>query len=148
MHFKLVWLNCLWMMLPLLLWNLFLSPKITAARITSDAHSAAWLLIAENITRIAVFALPLLLPLQIKDTLSRAGLAVYILGTLIYFASWLPLVLAPSSPWSNSIPGLFAPRLTPCLPFLGIAMIGNSLPYGVLAVVFVFLHTWHGIQNL
>jgi hypothetical protein len=143
----LTWRNCLWLMLPLLLWNLFLGPKITDARITSDAHSPAWLLIAENITRIVVFALPLLLPLQLKDTLSKAGFAVYIAGTLIYFASWLPFLLAPGSAWSNSTPGLLAPRLTPFLSFLGIAIIASSWPYGVLAGVFVLLHTWHGIQN-
>jgi hypothetical protein len=148
MHLKLVWLNCLWLMMPLLLWNLFLGPQISDARITSDAHSPAWLLIAENITRMVVFALPLLLPLRLKDTLSKAGLGVYSIGTLIYFASWLPLLLAPASTWSNSALGLLAPRLTPFLPFLGIALIGRSWSYGLLVTLFVLLHTWHGIQNL
>ncbi len=141
-------LNCFLLMLPLLIWNVVLSPRIMDSRITSDAHSPAWLLIAENITRTVIFVLPLLFPLQLKDFSSRAGLITYIVGTLIYFASWLPLLFAPGSAWSNSILGLLAPRLTPFLPFLGIAMIERSLPYGILAAVFVFLHTWHGIQNL
>jgi len=50
--------------------------------------------------------------------------------------------------WSNSPFGLLAPRLTPFLPFLGIAVIGHSWPYGLVSVVFIFLHTWHGIKNL
>jgi hypothetical protein len=147
-QFKLTWLNCFWLILPLLIWNLVYGPKLTDPRITSDAHSPAWLLVAENITRIGVFILPLLVPLQLKEPLSKSGLAVYIIGTLIYFASWLPLLFAPDSAWSNSNPGLLAPRLTPLLCFLGIATIGGSWPYGALAAAFITLHTWHGIQNL
>ncbi len=147
-HFKLTWLNCFWLILPLLAWNLVYGPKLTDPRITSDANSPVWLLIAENITRIGVFILPLLIPLQLREPLSKAGLVTYIVGTLIYFTSWLPLLFAPGSAWSNSVPGLLAPRLTPFLCFLGIALIGGSWPYGVLAAVFIILHTWHGIQNL
>ena len=152
MQLKLTWLNCLWLMLPLLAWNLVYAPKITDPRITSDAHSPAWLLIAENITRIVIFALPLLFALprgaDWQSALPRAGLAIYIFGTLAYFASWLPLLFAPASAWSNSSLGLLAPRLTPFLPFLGIALIGHSWPYGALAGTFILLHTWHGVQNL
>jgi hypothetical protein len=61
---------------------------------------------------------------------------------------WLPLILAPDSTWSQSVIRLLAPRLTPFLSFLGIALMGHSSFYGVLSAVFIFLHTWHGIQNL
>ena len=148
MPLNLTWLNGFWLILPLLAWNLVLGPHITQEAITSDAHSPKWLLIAENIVRILVFALPLLLPLQLKDGWNKTGLVIYIPGTLIYFASWLPLMLAPASAWSNSPAGLLAPRLAPFLSFLGIALIGGSWPYGVLSTAFIFLHTWHGIQNL
>jgi len=134
--------------MPLLIWNLIYGPKITDPRITSDAHSSSWLLTAENITRIAVFILPLLIPLQLKEPLSKTGLLIYILGVLIYFVSWLPLLFAPGSAWSNSTPGLLAPRLTPFLCFLGIALIGHSWTYGLLAGVFIVIHIWHGIRNL
>jgi hypothetical protein len=147
MKLQLTWLNCLWLILPLLAWNLVLGPRITQDAITSDAHSPKWLLFAENVIRIIVFALPVLMPLLVKEPWSKAGLIVYILGTLIYFASWLPLMFAPGSPWSTSALGLLAPRLTPFLSFLGIALIGGSWPYGLIAAVFIFLHTWHGIQN-
>lgn len=154
---RLAWLNCFWLILPILIWNLIYSPKITDTRITSDAHSPAWLLIAENVTRIAIFILPLLIPLPVgadRDppllvhSVGRIGLMVYVISTLIYFASWLPLLLTPGSTWSSSIAGLLAPRLTPFLCFLGIAMIGRSWLYGSLAAIFTLLHTWHGIQNL
>jgi len=75
-------------------------------------------------------------------------LAIYLPGTLIYFGSWLPLLVAPASPWTNSAAGLLAPRLTPFLSFLGIALLGGSWPYGIIAALFIFLHTLHGCQNL
>jgi hypothetical protein len=142
------WLNCLWLLVPLLVWNLVLAPKITLEKVVSDAYSPTWLLAAENITRIIIFAFPLLLPLQIQDGPSKMGLAIYVVGTLVYFASWLPLIWMPYSTWSQSATGLLAPRLTPLLPFLGIALIGRSTPYAVLSVFFISLHAWHGIQNL
>jgi hypothetical protein len=98
--------------------------------------------------RIFVFLLPLLLPLQLEGDTSKAGLWIYILGTLIYFASWLPFLLAPQSAWSNSLAGLLAPRLTPFLIFIGVALIGHSWPYGFISAIFIFLHTLHGVQNL
>jgi hypothetical protein len=140
--------NCLWLILPLLVWNIILGPRITDARITSDSFSPKWLLMAENIVRVFVFILPLLLPLQIKDVTSKTGLWIYIIGTLIYFASWLPFLLAPQSAWSNSPVGLLAPRLTPFLSFLGVALIGHSWPYGIISAIFILLHTWHGVLNL
>ncbi len=112
------------------------------------SHSPKWLLVAESIARVLVFIFPLLLLIQLKDAWNKAGLAVYCLGILIYFGSWLPLLLAPDSAWSQSAAGLLAPRLTPFLPFLGIALVCNSWPYGVISAVFIFFHTWHGIQNL
>jgi hypothetical protein len=136
------------LILPLLAWNVILGPRITDPRVTSDARSPRWLLWAENVTRIAVFVLPLFFPLQWVDTADRIGLAVYIAGTLVYFASWLPLMFAPGSAWNSSAPGLLAPRLTPFLSFLGIALIGGSWLYGLISAVFIFFHTWHGIQNL
>jgi hypothetical protein len=141
-------LNGFLLLLPLLAWNLALGSRLAQAAITSDAHSPKWLLGAENIARLLVFVFPLLLPIQLKDAWNKAGLAVYGLGTLIYFASWLPLLLSPDSAWSQSAAGLLAPRVTPFLSFLGIALLCNAWPYGAISVVFIFFHTWHGIQNL
>lgn len=148
MKLELRFLNGLILLLPLLAWNMALGPRLTLEAITSDAHSPKWLLMAETITRIIVFSLPLFLPLEFKSAWNKAGLAVYIIGTLVYFASWLPLMLAPSSAWSHSTIGLLAPRLTPLISFVGIALLCNAWPYALLAAVFIFLHTWHGIQNL
>ena len=148
MKLELRLLNCFWLLVPLLAWNIFLGPKITIEQVISDAHSPQWLLTLENLTRIAVFMLPLFMPLKLDNTASKLGLTVYIAGTLFYLASWLPLLLSPDSAWSMSPVGLLAPRLTPLLPFLGIALIGNSGGYAGLSLIFIALHIWHGIQNL
>jgi len=148
MSFELHWWNGLWLILPLMGWNLLFGPRITDERVTSDAHLPKWLLAVENGLRVVVFVLPLLIPVKFDEPSSKVGLAVYILGTLIYFASWIPLMLAPHSVWSNSPAGLLAPRITPFLPFLGLALIGSSWGYGLLAAVLILVHTWHGVQNL
>ncbi len=152
MTMELTLFNCFWLIIPLLIWNIVLGPRIKQDAITSDAHSPKWLLVAENTVRVLVFALPVLMPLpgraDWQSVLSRAGLIVYVLGTLVYFASWLPLVFIPASAWSNSPAGLLAPRLTPYLAFLGIALLGGSWAYGIIAAVFICLHTLHGVQNL
>jgi hypothetical protein len=148
MKLELTWANCFWLLLPILAWNLALGAKITQEQITSDAHSPAWLLGAENLFRLAAFILPLLLRLRLDSGLGKIGLAVYIVGTLVYFASWIPLLIAPQSIWSQGYAGLFAPRLTPLIALLGIALISGSWLYGLLAAFFIFFHTWHGIQNL
>jgi hypothetical protein len=152
MKIELSLFNCFWLIVPLLVWNIVLGPHVTQEAITSDAHSPKWLLMAENVVRVLVFALPVLMPLpgraNWQSALPRVGLVIYILGTLVYCASWLPLLLAPTSAWSNSPAGLLAPRLTPYLSFLGIALLGESWAYGIIAAGFILLHTWHGVQNL
>jgi hypothetical protein len=148
MKFELAFANCFWLIVPILAWNIIFGSKITQEAITSDAHSPAWLLGVENLFRIATFFLPILLRMRVGDSLGKVGLGVYIIGTLIYFASWIPLMTAPQSAWSQSIPGLFAPRLTPWIALFGVALVAHSWPYGVLATLFIFFHTWHGIQNL
>jgi Na+-translocating ferredoxin:NAD+ oxidoreductase RnfA subunit len=148
MDWRMFVFNGFWLILPLLLWNIIVGSRITQEKITSDAHSPAWLLGAENIFRLATFILPLFLTMKFNSITGKTGLVIYIIGTLIYFASWLPLILAPQSPYSESMLGLFAPRLTPLISLLGIALICNSWPYGLIAAIFIFFHTWHGIQNL
>ncbi len=78
----------------------------------------------------------------------KPGLMLYLTGSALYFASWLPLLLTPQSAWSQSAAGLLAPRLTPLLPFLGIALIGQNWVYALVSLIFILAHTWHGVENL
>jgi hypothetical protein len=119
MKLELRWLNCIWLMAPLLAWHIILVPKITLDKVISDANSPTWLLAAENIVRILVFAFPLLLPLRVQDSVSKTGLSLYLIGTLFYSITWIPLIWMPDSLWSQSAVGLLTPRLTPrCCRFL------------------------------
>jgi len=141
-------LNCIFLLVPLLIWNIILGPKIAQEAVISDAHSPKWLLLMEGVTRMAVFILPLFIPLQLSERLGKIGFGVYLVGTMIYFASWIPLLLSPKSSWSTSAAGLLAPRLTPLLTFIGIALIGHSWVYAGLVFLFISAHTWHGVHNL
>ncbi len=75
-------------------WNIFLTgilpapfqPEIFWNRIPSS------LAVAEQVSRIAIFALVLLMPLSATSKTQKKGLIIYIAGVLIYFASWLPLM--------------------------------------------------------
>lgn len=148
MNLTLTWFNCFWLIVPILVWNLLLGSKITQEQITSDAHSPAWLLGAENLFRLVTFSLPLFLRLELDSVWGKIGLAFYLLGLLIYFLSWIPLIRTPQASWSRSLPGLFAPRLTPLIWLLGVALLANSWIYGLFAALFILFHTWHGLNNL
>jgi hypothetical protein len=145
---KFRWLNCFWLLVPVLVWNLVFATRLPQEVFHSDVYVPQWLLIAENILRIVVFALPLLLPLQGSQRSSRFGIALYLVGTTIYFASWLPLMLAPAAAWSTSTLGLLAPYVTPLLVFLGITLIANSWIYGLAALAFIAVHTLHALFAL
>jgi hypothetical protein len=140
--------NCFWLLVPILVWNIALSSRFTQEAITSDANSPLWLFGVENVLRMGTFILPFLLPMRWDGRWGRFGLALYGSGTLAYFASWLPLMLATESLWSRSVPGLLAPRVLPWIALLGIAAIGRSWIYALVATAFAAFHLWHGVQNI
>jgi hypothetical protein len=128
-------------------WNLVFTPKLTQEGFKSDANVPSWILILETILRVIVFALPLLLPLQLKDQWSKMGLTVYIVGTLIYFGSWLPLVYRPNTQWSTTALGLLAPAYTPLILLIGLGLVGHSWVYVLLSVLFILVHTVHNVLS-
>ena len=144
---KLGILNCFWLLVPILLWDVLFTPKLTQEGFKSDANVPRWLLMAEGVLRIVVFAFPILLPLQWADQLSRVGIALYVIGTLIYCGSWIPLVYLPDARWSASALGVLAPHFTPLIFFVGIGLIGHSWAFALTAVLFTISHTWHGIYS-
>ena len=111
--------------------------------------------LAENSLRVAVFVIPFLMPLELAVPGAARALVVYAVGTLVYFASWLALILFPVSRWSTSALGFAAPAYTPLLWLLGIALLGRQLYWGtfyrwwmylVLALVFVATHVSHTVM--
>jgi len=59
-----------------------------------------WLLWVENVLRVAVFALPLLLYCSTSGTVPRIGWFFYAAGLVLYLASYLAQIYAPASAWS------------------------------------------------
>ena len=147
--------NCFWLMVPSIL-LLFIAadrlpPAFQAEVFWNDIPwFIAW---PENLFRTAVFALPAFMPLSIETTQQRRGLALYLFGTGVYFASWLALIIAPQSWWSLSAAGFLAPAYTPLIWLFGIGLIGERLfvsrigfrpwMFFALTVVFLGFHIVH-----
>ena len=121
-------LNCFLLTLPILAWNILLTNELPKEfhHVTFWNKIPAFLTYGENISRIVVFALTLLMPLSIRTSLQKKGLILYVGGTILYFVSWLNLIFFPNSYWSNGLLGFMAPAYTPLLWLLGIGLIGDS----------------------
>lgn len=138
-------LNCIWLLLPIIVWNAVFTSRLSQEGFKSDAGVPKPVLLTETVLRIAVFVWPLFLPLRWREPPSLAGWLLFAAGTLIYFASWLPLIYRPEAAWSKSAAGLLAPAYTPLLWLVGIAVIGGSWPYALLSLLFVAVHVYHNI---
>jgi hypothetical protein len=147
-------LNCGLLLLPAMAWNIVMTRYLPSAFQPAQfwREIPAPLALAENTLRIAVFILPFLMPLGVATPRGRRALLVFIAGTLVYFASWMALILCPDSVWSRSLLGFAAPAYTPLLWLLGIALLGERLFWGAfyrwwmylaLSVAFLFAHIAH-----
>ncbi len=147
-------LSCGLLLVPAILWNIALTEHLP----TAFSRAEFWrdiptsLAFAENSLRVAVFALPFFMPLDIWAPTSKRALLIYVSGTLVYFASWLALIVSPASRWSTSALGFTAPAYTPFLWLLAIGLLGRQLFWGafyrrwmylVLALAFLAAHISH-----
>ena len=147
-------LNCFVITIPILIWNILLTdklPKTTKPEILIQNISPL-IIYAENIIRIIVFTMMAFMPIQISKPIQKKGLLLFILGTFIYFISWLVLIYYPDSLWNKSALGVLSPAYTPALWFVGIGLIGDrfyfNLPYKrwvfiALSIVFLLFHNIH-----
>lgn len=138
--FKPQLLNCLWLLIPVCVWNAVFARQLPQEGFHSDDGVSHFILIAEHILRIAVFLWPLFLPLRWEHGSGRTGMILFSMGLLIYFGSWIPLLYYPQAAWSLSTAGLLAPAYTSLVWLFGIALIGASWPYGLLSLFFVAVH--------
>lgn len=147
-------LNCFLLLIPLFLWNIILvgylpksySPDIFWKDIPN------WIGYSENILRIVLFVIPLLMIFSLKTRLQKIGFGIYLVGIIIYFLSWILVIINPESNWSQSSIGFMAPASTTIIFFVGIGLIGNkaffkfpylSLTYICLSILFVISHSAH-----
>lgn len=125
-------LSCGLLLIPAIAWNLAFTSKL----MPPAAMSEFWrdiprpLMLIENLLRALVFGLPFAMPLYTSKKSERRALLVFVLGTLVYFASWLALMYWPHSVWSSSILGSLAPAYTPILWLPSLAVLGKRLFWG------------------
>ena len=114
--------------IPILLWNVLFASKLPPAfgPDSFDENIPRLILIFENLFRSVVFILPLVLRIDIGTQSGRHGLIVYIIGSLLYYLSWLMLMYFPGSMWSTSAIGFAAPAYTPIIWFTGLSMMAGS----------------------
>lgn len=146
--------NCFWLLIPVFAWNIVFISSLPAGYSRDIFWKDIPPLIGttENIARILVFALPVLMHFSLKTPVQKAGLGIYLVGLLLYFASWILQMYFPQSGWSQSLWGYTAPAYTTVVFLVGIGLIGKKsfikLPhitiiYIVLLVIFVAVHTAH-----
>lgn len=149
-------LNCMFLLLPIMAWNAVFTrklPKLYSPEIF-EKDIPAFIINGENVFRLLVFILPLLMPLRIETASQKLGVWIYITGTAIYFSSWLIEIYFPQSAWSLSPFGFLAPAYTPLIWMVGISLIGDTLyfsspyrswMYVALAIIFLSFHLSHAM---
>ena len=149
-------LNCMLLLLPIMAWNLIFTSKLPVpySREVFWRDIPAFIANGENIFRLLVFILPLLMPIRIETQSQKLGLWLCITGTTIYFLSWLAQIYFPQSAWSLSAFGFLAPAYTPLLWLFGIGLIGRVLyfpslyrswMYIVASIIFIGFHLSHAL---
>ena len=146
--------SCGVLTVPIVVWNLaltrFLPPALASLEFSRDIPPLVTY--GENTLRIAVMVVPFLMPLEVATVGQRRGLLLFAVGTIVYFVSWIPLMIMPHSAWSTSWLGFVAPAYTPLVWLAGLGLIGRRfyLPspftwwmYGGLACGFVAFHATH-----
>jgi hypothetical protein len=147
--------NCFLLIIPIVVFNVLFMKRLPGAYQPEifERNIPKPIVFSENAFRIVVFLMPLFMPLRVQTDIQETGVLLYVVGIVVYFASWLVLIRFPESAWANSPQGFLAPAYTPLLWLLGIALIGDSvfLPmaayrwwwYAILSVVFLSFHVTH-----
>lgn len=146
--------NGIWLTIPILLWNIIFASRLPAAFLPDIfwRDIPTMIQIGENVLRILIFAMPLFFSVNLKTKMQRYGLVWYVGGTAVYFSSWLPLLFAPESGWSQSMIGFMAPAYTPLLWLVGIGLLGEQFYFSVKyrpvyyiapAILFTIFHCIH-----
>ena len=146
--------SCGLLLLPAIAWNV----AFTGTLMPASAMPEFWrdipapLVFIENVLRALVFGRPFAMPFQMTTQRDRRALAVFVLGTLVYFASWVALMYWPQSAWSGRVLGALAPAYTPILWLAALAVLGQRLFWGrfyrwwmylVVCIGFLAAHVGH-----
>ncbi|MCG8526415.1 MAG: hypothetical protein MI748_08555 [Opitutales bacterium] len=144
----LLYKNGFFLLIPIFVWNIILAPHLPEAYQLENFNEGIprWIALGENIFRGIIFVMPAILLIDPKKLL------LFMVGLVLYFMSWLLLILAPETSWSTSVVGFTAPAWLPIIWLAGIGMAGDryyfKLPfsrwhYWVPSIGFVVFHVAH-----
>lgn len=146
-------LNCFWLFVPVFIWNAIFYKKLP-----EYYQPAIWdnipkvLDVTENGLRYLSFFIPILLKIGFSTSTQRIGLALYLVGLLVYFASWVVQMNPDSCALSKSLGFRLAPAITTIIWLVGIGLIGREswvssfniqAFYFLIIIAFVSVHTYH-----
>ena len=147
-------LNCFLLLIPVFIWNVIFESSLPKDY-SPDVfwrNIPLFIGVCENVLRIIVLVLPVIMVLSLKTKSQKTGFVVFLLGVILYFASWSFQIWFPESAWSKSLLGFMAPAYTTIVWFVGIALIGSksffripflSLIYIMVSAIFVVFHSLH-----
>jgi hypothetical protein len=135
-----IW-NGFWLILPAIIWNVIFAPRLTAPGFTDDSAVPQAILWPELVLRILLFATPILLALKLP--LSKPWLTALVLGYVLYFASWLPHLMAPDGRLAQNPLIIIGPAITPLIWLMAIAALTGSRLYAAAGLVFIVVHVTH-----
>jgi hypothetical protein len=141
-------LNCFYLILPILAWNLVFARKLNIAIYKTNVSLNKTLEIIENILKYSTLMYSLFLPISISSRSQEAGIFIYLIGVMIYFISCCPLLFLPDYDFSSKKFLLFAPFISPIAFFTGIALMANSVLMFFISLIFVTLHFSNGLVKL
>lgn len=152
--FQKYFFNCFLLTIPILLWNYAFTDRLPKAFQPEFFGKGIppFIINIENGSRLLMFIFISLMPIEMLKPIQKKGLVLYVIGTLLYFASWLMLMYFPNSTWSKSALGLLSPAYTPLFWLIGIGLIGDSLYFNIpyrrwwyffIVIVFLIFHNWH-----
>ena len=146
--------NCFWLFIPIIIWNIVFTSKLPIGYSSEffDNNIPMYISYGENILRLILFLLPVIMAFSLDTKIQKIGFSLYIIGTILYFISWLVQIYYPESIWSLSVFGFMAPAFTTLIFFIGIGLIGQqtfikipyiSIIYIILSIFFMLFHSIH-----
>jgi len=133
------WPNCLLLAGPLLVFNAVFGTRLPEGLYHDEGVPSA-IGLPESALRVVVFVAPLWLPLRLER---RGPLVVFSLGAVLYVLSWVPALA--DLELARRMPVYLLPHITPVVWLLALAWMGRSWLFATASLVFVGLHTSHGV---
>ena len=147
--------NCGLLLLPVFLWNILLYQHLPEAFQTRVWNNVpAYVSGVEFAGRVVLFTIPFFFLIGRTQKNHKRILYLFIAGLLLYFLSWLLLVLSPDTSWSNSILGQTAPAWSAGLWIIPLGFLFHAespvrkfiqVLWFVSASIFLFFHTYHAL---